>query len=106
MIYLVGQVARLVSIPAVYNRSRVFFNALSHEKATFLSLGSFWRLFGSNTGENCTGRSCFMHEKVMGWFWWSVVAIVALRFGCTCVLQLPSVVVWSKEASVLAHQSV
>ena len=46
-----------------------------------------------------------MYEKVMGWFWWSVVAIVALRFGCTCVLQLHSV--WSdEEASVLAHHGV
>jgi len=45
-----------------------------------------------------------MYEKVMGWFWWSVVAIVALRFGCTCVLQLHSV--WSDEASVLAHHGV
>jgi len=36
---LVGRVARLVSILAVYDRLRVFFNALSHEKATFLSLG-------------------------------------------------------------------
>jgi len=45
-----------------------------------------------------------MYENVMGWFWWSVVAIVALRFRCTCVLQLPSV--WSKEASVSAHQGV
>jgi hypothetical protein len=35
---------------------------------------------------------------------WSVVAIAALRFGLTCVLQLPSE--WSKEASVLAHQGV
>ena len=69
-----------------------FFNALSHEKATFFCLrGSLWRLFGSNTGENCTERSCSMYEKVMGWFWWSVVAIVALRFGCTCVLScIPS----------------
>ena len=31
-------------------------------------------------------------------------AIVAFRFGYTCVLQLPSVC--SKEASVLAHQGV
>jgi len=45
-----------------------------------------------------------MYEKVMGWFWWSVVAIVALHFGCTCVLQLHSV--WSDEASVLAQQGV
>jgi len=37
---LVGRVARLVSILAVYDRSRVFFNALSHEKGhIFLSLG-------------------------------------------------------------------
>ena len=47
----------------------------------FCLWGSLWRLFGSNTGENCTGRSCFMYEKVIGWFCWSVVAIVALRFG-------------------------
>ena len=45
-----------------------------------------------------------MYEMVMGWFWWSVVAIVALRFGYTCVLQLPSA--WPNEASVLAHQGV
>jgi len=57
----------------------------------FCLWGSLWRLFGSNTGENCTERSCSMYEKVMGWFWWSVVAIVALRFGCTCVLScIPS----------------
>jgi len=45
-----------------------------------------------------------MYEKVVRWFWWGVVAIVALRFGCTCVLQLPYI--WSDEASVLAHQGV
>jgi len=102
---LVGRVARLVSILAVYDRSRAVFNALSHEKGNiFCRWGSLWHLFGSNTEDICTERSCFMYEKVMGWCWWSVVAIVALRFGCTCVLQLPSV--WSKEASVLAHQGV
>jgi len=99
-------VARLVSILAVYDRSRVFFDALSHEKGHIFCLwGSLWHLFGSNTGENCTKHSCFMFEKVMGWFWWSVVAIVAFRFGFTCVLQLPSSV-RSKEASVLAYQGV
>ena len=45
-----------------------------------------------------------MYEKVLGWFWWSVVPFVSLHFGRTCVLQLPSV--WSKEASVLANQGV
>jgi len=94
-----------VSILAVYDRSRAVFNALSHEKGNiFCRWGSLWHLFGSNTEDICTERSCFMYEKVMGWCWWSVVAIVALRFGCTCVLQLPSV--WSKEASILAHQGV
>ena len=39
-IRLVGRVARLVSILAVYDRSRVFFNALSHEKATFFVFGA------------------------------------------------------------------
>jgi len=41
-------------------------------------------------------------HRIIDRFWWSLVAIVALRFGCTCVLQLHSV--WSDEASVLAHQ--
>ena len=39
-VHLVGRVARLVSILAVYDRSRVFFNALSHEKATFFVFGA------------------------------------------------------------------
>ena len=91
-VHLVGGVARLVSILAVYDRSRVLFDALSHEKGHIICLwGSLWRLFGLNTGEICTERSCFMYEQVMGWIWWSVVAIVALRFGRKCVLQLPSV---------------
>jgi len=47
-------------------------------------LGSLWHLFGSNNEETCTERSCLMYEKVIGWFWWSVVAIVALHFGFTC----------------------
>ena len=97
--------ARLVSILAVYDRSRVFFDALSHEMGHIFGLwGSLWRVFGSNTEEICTERSCFMYEKVLGWFLWSVIAVVALRLERTCVLQLPSV--WSKEASVLAHQGV
>ena len=80
-----------------------FFDALSHKKGHILGLrGSLWRVFGSNTEKKCTERSCFMYEKVLRWFWWSVVPIVALHFGRTCVLHLPSV--WSKEASVLAHQ--
>ena len=97
--------ARLVSILAVYDRSRVFFDALSHKKGHIFGLrGSLWRVFGSNTEKKCTERSCFMYEKVLRWFWWSVVPIVALHFGRTCVLQLPSV--WSKEVSVLANQVV
>jgi len=59
-----------------------FFNALSHEKGLIFCLwGSLWRLFGSNTGEICTERSCFMYEMVMGWFWWSV----GTRAFCSCL---------------------
>ena len=84
---------------------RVFFQRpFTRNGHIFCLWGSLWRLFGSNTGGIFIERPCFMYEKVMGWFWWSVVAIVALRFGCTCVLQLHSV--WSDEASVLAHQGV
>ena len=65
-VHLVGGVARLVSILAVYDRSRVLFDALSHEKGHIICLwGSLWRLFGLNTGEIRTERSCFMYEKVM-----------------------------------------
>ena len=92
-----------MSILAVYDRSRVFFGALSHEKGHIFGLwGSLWRVFGSNTEEIFAGRSRFIYGKVLGWFWWSGVAVVTVRFECTCLLQLPSK--WSKEASVLAHQ--
>ena len=64
-----GRVARLVSILAVYDRSRVFFDALSHEMGHIFCLwGSLWRVFGSNTEEIFAERSCFMYEKVLGWF--------------------------------------
>ena len=82
-----------------------FFDALSHKTGHIFGLrGSLWRVFGSNTEKTCTERSFFMYEKALGCFWWSLVPIVALHFGRTCVLQLPSV--WSKEASVLAYQGV
>ena len=86
----------------MYDRSRVFFDALSHEKGHIFGLwGSLWRVFGTNTEKNVSERSCFMYEKVLGWFCWGVVVIVALHLGRTCVLQLPSV--WLKKASVLAN---
>jgi len=105
-VHLVGRVARLVSILAVYDCSRVFRRPFTRKGPHFLSLGLACCGVCSARipGEICTERSCFMYEKVMGWFWWSVVDIVALRFGCTCVLHLSSV--WSKKASVLAHQGV
>jgi hypothetical protein len=61
---------------------RVFyFCALSHEKGHIFGLwGSLWRVFGSNTEEIFAERSCFMYEKVLGWFWWSGVAVVTDRF--------------------------
>jgi len=60
-IRLVGRVARLLSIVAVYGWSRVFFDALISEKGPIFGLrGSLWRVFGSKTEEIFFKRSHFM----------------------------------------------
>ena len=85
---------------------RVFFSTPFHTKrATFSVCGAhcgacsarILRKFSLNVHALCM-RRCW------GGFGGVGLPLLQIVFWCTCVLQLPSV--WSKEASVLAHQGV
>ena len=70
---------------------RDFFKTPFHTKRATFSVfgGSLWRVFGSNTEENCTERSRFMYKKVLGWFggvWLQLLHFVlGARAFCSCL---------------------